>query len=136
MVEPNFPFQLPSPLPLAPCFCAPLSPYLKNRLPISYVTPGSSAGKESAHKAGDLGSVPGWGRSPGEGKGSPLQCSGLENPMDCTVHGVAVSGTRLRDFPFTSPRVPPSICMQGCSCVPSPPGWEGALRSLPLSGAH
>ena len=37
---------------------------------------------------GDLGSIPGLGRSPGEGKGYPLQCSGLENSMNCTVHGV------------------------------------------------
>ena len=45
-----------------------------------------SAGKESACNAGDLGSIPGLGRSPGEGKGYPLQYSGLENSMDCIVH--------------------------------------------------
>jgi len=44
--------------------------------------PCGSAGKESACKVGDLGSIPGLGRSPGEGKGYPLQYSGLENPMD------------------------------------------------------
>ena len=44
-----------------------------------------SAGKESACNAGDLGSIPGLGRSPGEGNGCPLQYSGLENSMDCTV---------------------------------------------------
>ena len=44
--------------------------------------PDSSAGKESACNAGDPISIPGSGRSPGEGKGYPLQCSGLENPMD------------------------------------------------------
>ena len=45
--------------------------------------PGSSpVGKESAYNAGDLGSIPGSGRSPGEGNGNPLQCSCLENPMD------------------------------------------------------
>ena len=55
--------------------------------------PCSSAGKESAHNAGDLGSVPGLGRSPREGKGYPLQYSGLENSMDCIVHGVAKSRT-------------------------------------------
>ena len=43
----------------------------------------SSVGKESACNAGDLGSVPGLRRSPGEGKGYPLQYSGLENSMDC-----------------------------------------------------
>ena len=48
--------------------------------------------------AGDLGSIPGLGRSRGEGKGYPLQYSGLENSMDCTVHGVSKSQTRLSDF--------------------------------------
>ena len=47
-----------------------------------------SAGKESACNAGDLGLIPGLGRSPGEGKGYPFQYSGLENSMDCVVHGV------------------------------------------------
>ena len=50
--------------------------------------PGGSAGKESAYNAGDLGSIPGLGRSPGEGKGYPLQYPGLENSMDCIVHGL------------------------------------------------
>ena len=45
--------------------------------------PGGSAGKESACNVGDLGSIPGLGRSHGEGKGYPLQYSGLENSMDC-----------------------------------------------------
>ena len=44
---------------------------------------------ESACNGGDLGLIPGFGRSPGEGKGYPLQYSGLENSMDCIVHGVA-----------------------------------------------
>ena len=48
-----------------------------------------SAGKESACNAGDLGSIPGLGRSPGEGKG--YQYSGLENSMDCIVHRVSKS---------------------------------------------
>ena len=55
--------------------------------------PCGSAGKESAGKVGDLGSVPGLGRSPGEGKGYPLQYSGLENFVACIVHGVAKSQT-------------------------------------------
>ena len=55
--------------------------------------PGGSASKESACKVGGLGSVPGLGRSPGQGKGYPLQYSGLENSMDCTVRGVAKSWT-------------------------------------------
>ena len=61
--------------------------------------PGSSAGKESACSAGDLGSIPGLGRSPGEGKGYLLQYSGLGNSTDCIVHGVAKSRTRLSDSP-------------------------------------
>ena len=48
--------------------------------------PRGSAGKESACNVGDLGLTPGLGRSPGEGKGYPLQYSGLESSMDCTVH--------------------------------------------------
>ena len=55
--------------------------------------PCSSAGKESTCKAGDLGSIPGLGRSPGEGSGYSLQYSGLENSMDCIVHAVAKSRT-------------------------------------------
>ena len=50
--------------------------------------PCGSAGKESTHNAGDMGSIPGLGRSPGEGKGYPLQYSGLQNSRDCIVHGV------------------------------------------------
>ena len=62
--------------------------------------PCGSAGEESTCSAGDLGSIPGLGRSPG--KGNPLQCSGLENPMDrgawqTTVCGVAQSRTRPSD---------------------------------------
>ena len=53
-------------------------------------------------KAGDLGSIPGLGRSPGEGKGYPLQYSGLENSTECIVHGVAKSRTRLSNFHFIS----------------------------------
>ena len=59
--------------------------------------PCGSAGKESACSAGDLGSIPGLGRSPGEGKGYQIQDSGLENSIDCIVYGVAKSWTRLRD---------------------------------------
>jgi len=62
--------------------------------------PCGSAGKESSCNVGDLGSIPGLGRSPGEGKGYPLQYSCLENSMDCIVHGVAKSRTQLSDFHF------------------------------------
>ena len=54
---------------------------------------GSSAGKESTCNAEDLSSIPGSGRSTGEGIGYPLQYSGLENSMDCVVHGVVKSQT-------------------------------------------
>ena len=50
---------------------------------------GGSAGKESTRNVGDLGSIPGSGRSRGEESGYPLQYSGLENSMDCIVRGVA-----------------------------------------------
>ena len=71
--------------------------------------PHSSVGKESACNAGDLGLIPGLGRSPGEGNGNPLQCSCLKNPMDrgawqATVHGVARVGHDL------APK-PPPICV-------------------------
>ena len=55
--------------------------------------PCGSAGKESACNAGDLGLIPGLGRSPGEGKGHPVQYCGLENSVDCIVHGVTKSWT-------------------------------------------
>ena len=65
--------------------------------------PGGSEVKASARNAGDLGSIPGSGKSPGEGNGNPLQYSCLENPMDggawwATVHQVAKSRTRLSNF--------------------------------------
>ena len=47
-----------------------------------------------------MGSIPGLGRSPGEGNGFPLQYSGLENSVDCIVHGVAKSWTQLSNFHF------------------------------------
>ena len=59
-----------------------------------------SAGKESVCNAGGLGLIPGLGRSPGEGKGDPLQYSGLQNFMDSIVHGIAKSWTRLSDFHY------------------------------------
>ena len=67
--------------------------------------PGGSGGKESACNAGDLGSIPGLGTSPGEENGYPLQCSCLENSMDrgawwATVHGVTKSQRRLSNLHF------------------------------------
>ena len=63
--------------------------------PVFLGFPGGSAGKESACNVGDLGLIPGLGRSLGEGNSYSLQYSGLENSMDCIVHGVAKSRTRL-----------------------------------------
>ena len=65
--------------------------------------PGGSDSKASAHNAGDPGSIPELGRSPGEGNGNPLQYSCLENSMDggawwAIVHKIAKSQTRLNDF--------------------------------------
>ena len=56
--------------------------------------------KESTCSVGDLGSIPGLRRSPGEGRGYPPQYSGLETPMDCMVRGVTKRQTRLSDFHF------------------------------------
>ena len=58
----------------------------------------TQVGKESAYSVGDLGLIPGLGRSLGEGNSYPLQYSGLENPMDCIVHGVTKNWTQLSDF--------------------------------------
>ena len=71
----------------------------------NFIFPGGSEVKASACKVGDLGSIPGLGRSPGERNGNPLQYSCLENPMDrgawwATVHGVAKSQTQLSHFHF------------------------------------
>ena len=72
--------------------------FFQGEFHITWGFPGDSDGKESACKAGDPGSIPGFGRSPGEGDGYPPQYSCLENPMDrgawwATVHAVAESGT-------------------------------------------
>ena len=66
--------------------------------------PGGSEGKASVYNVGNLGSIPGLGRSPGEGNGNPLQYTCLENPMDrrawwATVHGVARVGDDLATKP-------------------------------------
>ena len=91
----------------------------KNRLPTPVLSgfPWGSAGKESTCNMGDLGLIPGLGRSPGEGKTYVLQYSGLENSMDCIVYGVTKSQTWLSHLHihFTVIRVPliffsPSVC--------------------------
>ena len=106
-------------------------PTTRDRLPTPVFLgfPSGSAGKESACNTGDLGSIPGLGRAPGEGNGNPLQCSCLENPMDrgawqATVYGV----TRARHDLATKP--PPLKWMHetGCSGLvhwDDPEGWNG-----------
>ena len=103
--------------------------------------PFGSAGKESACIAGDLGYIPGLGRSPGEGKGYPLQYSGLENSMDCIVHGVAkvVHTERFHFHPHPHSVVHPGLSVTSLLCTehsqyaylslkhsPSP-SWGGSL---------
>ena len=92
------------PINLAPFHCCTLFPQIALPYFIKPLLPGSED-KASACNAGDPGSIPGLGRSPGEGNGNPLQYSCLENPTDrgawrATVHGVAKSRTRLSDFTF------------------------------------
>ena len=84
--------------------------------------PCGSDGKESACNAGDPGSIPGLGRSPGEEKGYPLQNSCLENSMDrgawwSAVHGISKSQTRLSNFIFFLYRNTQHSCLRGG-------GWE------------
>ena len=86
--------------------------------------PCGSAGKESACNVGDLGSIPELGRFPGEGKGYPLQHSGLEIAMDCIVHGVPKSRTRLSDLQFVH-----------LSTVPSSPLFMSLLAVFPSTGS-
>ena len=79
---------------------------------------------------GDLGSIPGLGRSPGEGKGYQLQYSGLDNSMDCIVHGVTKSWTQLSNFHFTwgafgYGRVKVSVTQSSDSATP----WTVALQA-------
>ena len=80
--------------------------------------PGVSASKESTCSAGDLDSIPGLGRSPGDRNSYPLQYSGLENPMDCIVHGVAKNQTQRSNFHFTG-------SSQGALLVKNPPTNTG-----------
>ena len=96
--------------------------------------PCGSAGKESAFNAGDMGSIPGLGKSPGGGHGNPLQYSCLENPMDrgacwATDHRVTKSLTRLSDFTIG---FPDSSVGKESACNAGDPvqflGWEDPLE--------
>ena len=85
-------------------------------------------GEESACSAGDLSSIPGSGRPPGEGNGNPLQYSCLENPMDreawrATVHEVPKSQTRLSDETTTRVKHPVPCHVAPWLCLPSWSGW-------------
>ena len=84
----------------------------------------SSAGKESTCNARDLGSISGLERAPGEGNSYPTQYSGLENSLDCIVHGVAKSQTWLRDFH--------SLTQRECSLSHFSPGKHMNV-ALPVS---
>ena len=81
--------------------------------------PGGSDDKEPTCNAGDPGLIPGFGRSPGEGKGYPLQYSGLENSMHCIVHGVKKSQTCLSDFHFHSEAIFLSLALIKLSSIPT-----------------
>ena len=72
--------------------------------------PGGSVGKESACHAEDQGSIPGLGRSPGEGKGYPSQCSGLGSSVDHIVLGDTKSQTHLSDCRFHLTSLPNIAC--------------------------
>ena len=100
-------------------------PWRRDRLPIPVFLgfPCVSAGKESVCNLGDLGLIPGLERSPGEGKGYPLQYSGLENSMDCIVHGVAKSQTWLSDFHLLINR----LSLTYKSCI-----WNVLMTKTPL----
>ena len=95
---------------------------------------GGSDSKESTPNVGDLGSIPGWGRSPGGGHGYPLQCSCQENPTDrgawrATVHGVAKSQTRLSNEAH--------CCADNRVSSPgSPASGETVLRASLSRGEH
>ena len=87
--------------------------------------PDGSAGKESACNVGVLGSILGLGRSPGEGKGYPLQDSGLENFEEYTVHGVTKSRTQRSDFHFHFQALRWEECGETVSQVLKSPQSEG-----------
>ena len=93
--------------------------------------------KNSPADAGDEGSIPGLGRSPGEGKGNPLQYSGLENSMDCMAHGVAKSRAHLSDFHFELPnsnsvkRLPWWLSGKEFTCQCRKYGFNPSVKAIP-----
>ena len=104
--------------------------------------PGGSDSKASIYNAGDLGSIPGSGKFPGEGNGNPLQYSCLENPMDggawkAAVHGVYMSWSRLSDFTFTFhfPALEKEMATHSSVLAWRIPGM-GEPGGLPSLGSH
>ena len=99
------------------------SHWRRDRLPTPVFLgfPFGSAGKQSTCDVGYLVSIPELGRSPGEGKGYPLQYSGLENSMDCIVHGVTKSQTWLSDFHLIKYNILHfsffNFCVYVCACL-------------------
>ena len=87
-------------------------PFPGDLICITLTFPDGSDGKESLCTEGDLGLIPGLGRSPGEEKGYPLQYSGLENFMCYIVHGVTKTWTRLNDFQFS---LVTQLCLTLCN---------------------
>ena len=93
-----------------------------------------AVGKESACNAGHLGLIPGLERFSGEGKGYPLQYSGMESSRDCIVHGVAKGQTQLRNFHFHFSLLYTCVCVCVCVCVCITSLLNHPL--LPLSHSH
>ena len=77
----------------------------------------SSVGKESAYNAGDSGSIPGLGRSPGEGNGNPRQSSCLDYPMDCSLPGSSVHGIARVGHDLATKPPPPHRIEERWCCV-------------------
>ena len=112
-------------------------PWRRDRLPTPVFLgfPGGSAGKESSCNVGDLGSIPGLGRSPGEEKGYPLQYFGLENSVDCIVHGMTKSPAQLSDLRFPLTFLPISLPLSAVLLVGSLT-ILGSPLSHSLTGFH
>ena len=97
-------------------------------------SPGGSVGKGSTCNVGNLGSFPGLGRSPREAKSYPLQYSGQENCMDCTVHGVTKSRTSLSDFHSPTIYSLISVPLLGFSCsLRCNSCWNRAINNLAIA---
>ena len=100
-----------------------------------------SDGKASVYNVGDLGLIPWWGRSPGEGNGNPLQYSCLENPMDggawcATVHGVTKSRTLLSNFTSWASQVALAVKKLTCQCRRNKRyRFNPSVRNIPI-GEH